>query len=62
MFRGFVYYDVIEKVGGNIGGMVVVYVNQGDEVFICIININYNFGDILSDNVGRIYFGGWFLF
>lgn len=42
--------------------MVVVYVNQGDEVFICIININYNFGDILSDNVGRIYFGGWFLF
>lgn len=59
--RGSVYYDATEKVGGNTGGTVVVHVNQGDEVFIRTTNTNYNLGDILSDNAGRTYFGGWLL-
>lgn len=59
--KGSVYYDATEKVGGNTGGTVVVHVNQGDEVFIRTTNTNYNLGDILSDNAGRTYFGGWLL-
>lgn len=57
--KGSVYYDATEKVGGNTGGTVVVHVNQGDEVFIRTTNTNYNLVDILSDNAGRTYFGGW---
>lgn len=56
-----IYYDATDKVGGNAGGTVVVHVNQGDEVFIRTTNTNYNLGDILSDNAGRTYFGGWLL-
>lgn len=59
--KGSVYYDATEKVGGNTGGTVVVHVNQGDEVFIRTTNTNYNLGDILNDNAGRTYFGGWLL-
>lgn len=41
--------------------MVIIYFEFDDEVFICIIVDNFNYGNILSNFWGRIYFGGWFL-
>lgn len=56
-----IYFDATHYVGGNTSGTVVVQVNQGDEVFVRTTKDNFNGGDILSDYMGRTYFGGWLL-
>lgn len=56
-----IYFDATHYVGGNTSGTVVVQFNQGDEVFVRTTKDNFNGGDILSDYMGRTYFGDWLL-
>jgi hypothetical protein len=55
-----VYFDTTHYVGGNIAGTAIVHVNQGDDVFVRTGSSDIR-GDILSDQFGRSYFGGWMI-
>lgn len=56
-----VYFDATDLVGENTAGTVIVHLEFDDEVFVRITADNFNYGDILSDYMGRTYFGGWLL-
>ncbi|XP_062619549.1 uncharacterized protein LOC134281099 [Saccostrea cucullata] len=55
-----VFFDATNGVGGNSAGTAVAQLNQNDEVFVRITTSN-NLGDILSDVIGRSYYGGWMI-
>ena len=55
-----VYFDANPGIGGNKAGTVVTHVNQGDDVFVRVTQ-NNNLGNIISDRIGRTYFGGWMI-
>jgi hypothetical protein len=55
-----VYFDAEPGVGGNNAGTAVVHVNQGDDVFVRTTSAPI-LGDILSNQIGRSYFGGWII-
>lgn len=59
--RSSVYFDSRDEVGGNTAGTIIVHLDFDDEVFVRITGDNYNLGNILSDYIGRTYFGGWLL-
>lgn len=55
-----IYYDSNNGVGGNKAGTVVTHVNQGDDVFVRVAQMSV-VGGIISDPIGRTYFGGWII-
>lgn len=55
---GFVIIFVVVRNGESVG-IVVVYVNQGDDVYIKIYFFYYGGGGILSEGFGRFLFLGW---
>lgn len=59
--KGSVFSDTENGVGGNHAGTIVVYINEGDEVFLRTTKFLAKIGDIYSDFVGRTYFAGWLM-
>lgn len=55
-----IFLGIYNNIDGSVIGIVVVYVNQGDDVLIRMGQIYYS-GFIISNNDGKLLFVGWIL-
>lgn len=55
-----IFFGIYNNIDGSVIGIVVVYVNQGDDVLIRMGQIYYS-GFIISNNDGKLLFVGWIL-
>lgn len=55
-----IFFNFVNVVDGSVIGIVVVYVDEGDDVFVRI-GLWFNVGDIGNDFNGWLLFVGWIL-